>query len=205
MSRARIEMSALELIEEVGLEAFSTRKLGAKLGCEAMSIYNHFPSKAHLFDALVDRVMQSADIPPREMESIARIRALAEGWRDMAKRHRRFFPVLAVHRFDSEVGVQYLNEVLSALKDAGLETEAAYRVYRVIAHYLMGATLEEISGYDTESLSLNAMSPQQLAQQFPLVADVQPYYTEAYFDVTFEFGLTALLKGVGVLKDDSLG
>ncbi len=47
----------LELIEADGLEAFSTRKLAAKLGCEAMSIYHYFPSKAHLMDALLDRLV----------------------------------------------------------------------------------------------------------------------------------------------------
>ena len=200
LSPKRIELAALALIEEIGLAAFSTRKLGTKLGCEAMSIYNHFPSKAHLFDALVDRVMSSVDIPPRDIDSIVRIRILAQGWREMAKRHRCFFPVLAVHRFDSEVGMQYLNEILSTLHSAGLDTESAYRAYRVIAHYLMGATLEEISGYDTESLALNPISQQALIQKFPQVAAVQPYYTKEYFDVTFEFGLNALLKGVGLLN-----
>ena len=57
LSRERIEIEALALIDAHGIEAFSTRKLGQRLGCEAMSIYHHFASKAHVFDALVDRVL----------------------------------------------------------------------------------------------------------------------------------------------------
>src|SRR5882757_10207282 len=57
LSRERIELAALELIEAEGLAAFSTRKLAAKLGYEAMSIYHYFPGKGHLMDALVNRVV----------------------------------------------------------------------------------------------------------------------------------------------------
>jgi AcrR family transcriptional regulator len=57
LSAERIEQAALALIEIEGVEGFSTRKLAAELGCEAMSIYHYFPSKGHLMDALVDRVM----------------------------------------------------------------------------------------------------------------------------------------------------
>ena len=52
LTRERIEIEALALIDADGIDAFSTRKLGARLGCEAMSIYHHFPSKAHILDAL---------------------------------------------------------------------------------------------------------------------------------------------------------
>ena len=47
-----------------GARGFSTRKLAAEFGCEAMSIYHHFPSMAHLFEALVDRVVGALEIPP---------------------------------------------------------------------------------------------------------------------------------------------
>ena len=57
LSADRIETAALDLIEKEGLDAFSTRKLAATLSCEAMSIYHYFPSKGHLMDALVDRVI----------------------------------------------------------------------------------------------------------------------------------------------------
>lgn len=57
LSAERIEHTALDLIEREGMAAFSTRKLAAELGCEAMSIYHYFPSKGHLLDALVDRVV----------------------------------------------------------------------------------------------------------------------------------------------------
>jgi AcrR family transcriptional regulator len=70
LSRERIVEAALALIDEQGLAAFSTRKLGERLGCQAMSIYHHFPSKQHLLDALVDHAMASIDTEPVQPEPI---------------------------------------------------------------------------------------------------------------------------------------
>ena len=52
----------MALVDREGLEALSTRRLGDELGCEAMSIYHHFPSKAYLMDALVDMMLTDARV-----------------------------------------------------------------------------------------------------------------------------------------------
>src|SRR5438874_1202969 len=52
LSRERICREALALVDEEGLEALSMRRLGARLGVEAMSLYNHVRNKADLLDAL---------------------------------------------------------------------------------------------------------------------------------------------------------
>src|SRR5260370_2602186 len=44
--------AALALVDEEGLEALSMRRLGSRLGIEAMSLYHHVRDKADLLDAL---------------------------------------------------------------------------------------------------------------------------------------------------------
>src|SRR3989442_13967025 len=63
LSRELIAAAAMALVDREGLAALSTRRLGEELGCEAMSIYHHFPSKAHLMDALVDLMLAQARVP----------------------------------------------------------------------------------------------------------------------------------------------
>ena len=63
LTRERIVQAALELVNERGLGPFSTRQLGERLGCEAMSIYHHFKSKQHLLDALVEHAITSVEVP----------------------------------------------------------------------------------------------------------------------------------------------
>src|SRR5512144_1887431 len=52
LSRERVCKEALALVDEEGLEALSMRRLGARLGVEAMSLYRHVRNKADLLDAL---------------------------------------------------------------------------------------------------------------------------------------------------------
>ncbi|HSC63143.1 MAG TPA: helix-turn-helix domain-containing protein, partial [Caldimonas sp.] len=86
MTRERIVDAALAVIEEDGLAAFSTRKLGRRLRCEAMSIYHHFPSKQHLLDALVEHAIASVEVPEPGPDGEARLRRTLDSYRAMAHR-----------------------------------------------------------------------------------------------------------------------
>src|SRR5215216_2032422 len=110
LSRERIEMAALELIEREGENTFSMRKLAAELGCEAMSIYHYFPSLAHLTDALLDRVVAATHLPQRELPWLERLRQVACGYREAALRNPRFFQHVVVHRMNTATGLAYLEE-----------------------------------------------------------------------------------------------
>ncbi len=198
LHRDRIESEALALIEDMGLEAFSTRKLGERLGCEAMSIYHHFPSKAHILDALVDRLLGQLPIPSREHTPAQRLRALSHTWRTMSRQHPRFYLWMALHRWNSATGIRFLSEVLACFEDAGLSAERTARGFRVLGYYLLGATLDESSGYAHGPSALNPMSEEALKTQYPAVAQAGQYFAPDQFDATFELGLGVLLSGLGV-------
>jgi AcrR family transcriptional regulator len=199
LNRDSIEAAALALIEAHGLEGFSTRKLGQQLGCEAMSIYYHFPSKAHLLDALVDRLLNEVPLPTPENSPGQRIRHLAQAWRVMSRRYPRFYLWMALHRWNSESGVRFLSEVLDAFHAAGLEPERVARGFRVLGYYLLGATLEETSGYAQGPSSLTPLREDEVQRRYPLVAQAGPYFSPEQFDDTFELGLAILIQGLGIV------
>src|SRR5882762_4708997 len=88
LSRERIAAAAMALVDREGLAALSTRRLGEELGCEAMSIYHHFPSKAHLMDALVDLMLAKARVPAANQgEWLECLRQAAHNYRAMALMH----------------------------------------------------------------------------------------------------------------------
>src|SRR4051812_17759624 len=72
LSRALVCGEALALVDEEGLEALSMRRLGARLGVEAMSLYRHVRDKADLLDALHTAVL--GDLRPVAAPG-------GEGWR----------------------------------------------------------------------------------------------------------------------------
>lgn len=201
LTRERIELEALALIEGDGLEALSMRRLGDALGCEAMSLYNHYPSKAHVLDALVDRVLAGVPIPARQLQPYERLWELAHHWRVMARRHARFYPWLALHRWNSPTGIAFLSEILDCFNAAGLPEEAAARGFRVLGYYMLGATLDETSGYAEGPSSLNPMSSETLAAEHPAVARAGRWFAPEHFDRTFETGLRLVLLGLGIAQN----
>lgn len=198
LTRELIEDAALALIEEDGLEAFSTRRLGERLGCQAMSIYHHFPSKAHILDALVDRVLAAIQIPKRSRSPKSRVRNIVRGWRLAALAHPHLYPYLSMHRWNSETGAKFLAELLACFHDAGLKPEACARQFRVLCYFVLGATLDEISGYGNGSSSMQPVSDQELLRRYPQVAEAGRYFKPEHFDRTFELGLDMFLLNSGL-------
>ena len=198
LTRERIEIEALALIDAQGIEAFSTRKLGERLGCEAMSVYHHFPSKAHILDALVDRVLGGMPIPDKKLRPAARLRQFADGWRRISLRHPRFYLWLSLHQWNSATGVRFMSEMLACFTDAGLSPEMSVRGFRILGYYVQGATLDESSGYAQGHSSLSPMPQETLQRDYPQVANASKYSEPEHFDRTFDLGWDALLRGLGL-------
>src|SRR5438132_10513109 len=108
LSRDRIVEAALALIADEGLSAFSTRKLGERLGVEAMSIYHHFPSKQHLLDALVEHAIGTVRVPEPGPDIGHRLSESLLQYRAMARRFPALFPLVAVHRLNTPRGVLFI-------------------------------------------------------------------------------------------------
>ncbi|HEX9811471.1 MAG TPA: TetR/AcrR family transcriptional regulator C-terminal domain-containing protein [Burkholderiales bacterium] len=201
LSPERIVDAALVLVERDGLGAFSTRKLGQELGCEAMSIYHHFPSKAHLLDALVDRVINDLGLPPPKLDPIERMRLVAYAYRAMAHRYPKLFQLIGLHRMNSAAGLQCLNGIIQTFRDAGFDAESAARLFRAFSYYIVGAALDETAGYAKGTSSQTPVPEDEVRLRFPRVAEAGPYFKPQHFDATFAAGLEILLDGIRRIRD----
>ncbi|MEL7157456.1 MAG: TetR family transcriptional regulator, partial [Actinomycetota bacterium] len=63
LSREIVARAALELTTTGGLPALSMRKLGTRLGVEAMSLYHYVASKDDLLDAVLDELYRRIKLP----------------------------------------------------------------------------------------------------------------------------------------------
>lgn len=196
LSSERIEAAALDLIEREGLEAFSTRKLAAALGCEAMSIYHYYPGKAHLLDAVFDRLVGGlpSDDPTRPWRE--RVETLVFAYRAMAHRYPRFFPFIALHRHNTRAGLAWLERVLGVFSDAGLDTETAARFFRLVGYYVVGAAIDETSGYAKGHGAAEPVPDPEIEAAYPLVTAVNRYFRPDEHDATFRLGLGILLDRI---------
>jgi AcrR family transcriptional regulator len=196
LSRERIVRAALALVDRDGLEGFSTRNLGRALGCEAMSIYHFFPSKQHLVDALVDEAIASIEFPDGRLPAVERLRRVCHAYRAMAHRHARLFPLVAVHRLNTETGVRFIEKVLAITREAAGDDERAARFFRALGYFLMGTGLDETSGYAKGPSAAQPVANEFIGRECPQLVKSAKYFQRDAWDTTFELGLEAMLRGL---------
>lgn len=187
LSHDAIRAAALRLIDDNGLEEFSTRKLGAALGCEAMAIYWYYPSKEAVLDAVVDLLMEDvAAVVTDRGEWIATLREVAHAYRHVAHEHPRAFPVLATRRFASEGTYRFLERLFALSRAQGIEDRVSARYYRVVSSYCNGFALNELA----------APAPAALRRKFARVDAVSTWLEPEHLDDIFAFGLELQLSAL---------
>ncbi|MEO8800119.1 MAG: TetR/AcrR family transcriptional regulator C-terminal domain-containing protein [Polyangiaceae bacterium] len=195
MSRDRIVDAALALIDARGHEAFSMRKLGAELDCEAMALYNHFANKNFLLDAVVDRMLKKVVVPPRDFgDWLDRTRAYSQSFHALVRIHPGAFPLFAMRRFHEAHGLALLDEAFATILDEGIDPRVAVRLYRTLANFLAGTGLNELMLL-SDAQQGSASHEEGELQKHPAIAAVAPYLGPAYFDEVFEQGLDIILRG----------
>jgi AcrR family transcriptional regulator len=194
----RIEAAALELIERQGLAGFSTRELAGELHCEAMSIYHYFPSKGHLLDALVDRVVgeEMTVLEPHARDWRRRIEGVAREWRAIALKRPHFHAYLAVHRLNTPKALIWLNGIIGVFRQLGLGEETGVRTFRTFGYYIMGSLLDETAGYSRGPSTVDPVPDELLAAKYPNVAAAGKWFRPEQLEATFEHGLKVALDGI---------
>lgn len=179
----KVRRAALDLIDEQGLEGFSTRKLGAVLGCEAMAIYWYYPSKDALFDAVVDELMSRISIA-RTHDWVQALRGVARSYRNLAHRHPNAFPLVATRRFATSSSFEFLERLFEIAHARGIDDRTIARYYRAVSSFCSGFALNEIA------------SKREGEADLPRVRAVSKWLAPKHHDDLFEFGLGVLLDSL---------
>jgi TetR/AcrR family transcriptional regulator, tetracycline repressor protein len=196
LSRRRVLEEAVRFADREGLEALTMRKLGAELGVEAMSLYNHVPNKGALLDGMVEVLLGELEIPPRSRDWEERIREGYRAFRRLAHEHPNVFPLLVNRPPETMDGVWLVEEFLQTLREAGFGREEALHAFRSLSSYTFGYAMAEIRGFalepDGSRLGARTLSP----EEFPNLGELGPQLERVDHDAEFEFGLDLLLSGL---------
>ena len=186
LTHEKIRREALALIDAEGLEAFSTRKLGARLGCEAMAIYWYYPSKDALLDAVVDELMSRIGRERDEKDWVEALRQVARSYRGLARKHPNAFPLIATRRFTTEGTHGFLERLFELAHAQGVDDRTTARFFRAVSAYCSGIGLNEIAA--------RAPNDAKARAAFPRLGSVSKWLEPEHFDDLFEFGLDVLLR-----------
>jgi AcrR family transcriptional regulator len=154
LSRDRILQAALELADASGIESLSMRKLGQRLGFEAMSLYNHVANKDDVLDGILDLVLAETTPPSSSDDWDTAIRESAISVHDALTRHPWACPLLMEPGRIRPARLRYMDLLLGRLREAGFSPETTYTAYHVLDGHIFGFALWESShSYTAEEIS----------------------------------------------------
>ena len=135
--------AAVALADEAGLEALSMRKLGQRLGVEAMSLYNHVANKDDLLDGMIDVVFSEIDLPASDAGWRTAMRQRAASVREaLARLGDRADGARTTH---GPTSLRHHEAVLDCLREAGFSIENATHAYWLLDSYIYGFAIREAS------------------------------------------------------------
>jgi len=207
LSRDRILHTALELADKAGIESLTMRKLGQKLGFEAMSLYNHVANKDDVLDGILDLVLAESEPPSPAGDWATAVRTSAISVHEALRSHAWSCALLMSPGRIRPARLRYMDLLLGRLREAGFSAETTYSAYHVLDGYIFGFSLWETSHtYTAEQVSnLVAKFAQAItAEAYPYLHEhAQQHSSEGpHREVSaFELGLDLIVGGLKKIRD----
>jgi AcrR family transcriptional regulator len=182
------------------------RKLGDKLGVEAMSLYNHCRNKVDMLDGMVDVVFNEIDLPAKGVDWRTAMRTRAISARQVLLRHPWAIGLMESRATPGPVTLRHHDSVLGSLRTAGFSIDMAAHAYSILDGYIYGFTLTELTlpFSNSEGTAGVAEIAGNILEgfrtgEYPYLAEMavdratKPGY---YYGDEFEFGLDLILDGI---------
>jgi len=191
LTREVLIEAGLKLLDEVGLEGLTVRRLAAELGVQSPALYWHIRTKQELLDGMANAIIVRAGMgPPRPDEP----------WQDwLARRARAYRASLLASRDGARVvsgavrggdSVRHFEQELAAMVERGFTPVQALRTITALSHYINGHVLQEQAVAST--MAERGEHP-DLSELPTLAAALRS--GSPIGDEVFEYGLATLIKG----------
>lgn len=196
LSRARIARAALELIDEHGFDALTTRRLAQRLGVRDPSLYNHISSRDDLLDEvhalIVDQNMPSLPLDGDWREVLTEF---ARSYRRAFARHPHVIATIAKRPINTPASLSVYNGLFRFLGHHGFDTPAVLAITAAIDFLCLGAAIESFAaGYDRP--------PIEYQEEYPYLAYALGHGgLESADDRGFELALSALVDKFALIRD----
>src|ERR1700731_3333724 len=145
LTRDRVLRRAITLADRDGIESLSMRKLGQKLGVEAMSLYNHVRNKEDMLDGMVDVVFSEIDLPANGVDWRTAMRKRAISARQALLRHPWAIGLMESRATPGPATLRHHDWVLGSLRSAAFSIDMAAHAYSILDGYIYGFTLTELT------------------------------------------------------------
>ncbi len=179
--------AALDLLNEVGVDGLTTRKLAERLGVQQPALYWHFRNKRALLDALAEAMLaenHTHSVPRADDDWRSFLIGNARSCRQ-ALLDSREGPRIHAGTRPGAPQMETADAQLRFLCEAGFSAGDAVNALMTISYFTVGAVLEEQAGGTVEQAPLS-----------PLLRAAIDAFDEAGPDAAFEQGLAVIVDGL---------
>jgi TetR/AcrR family tetracycline transcriptional repressor len=203
INRDLVARAGLKLLNEIGLEHLTLRRLAKELNVQAATIYWHFKDKQELLDEMATTVWVEGSVYliPRRTSSDWRIWAstYGEGIRKILLATRDGARMVSGTRWTTTEPLKSTERIGGRLIASGFSLRAATVLLSTIYNYTLSFTMEEqavfpIPGKRAPHYSLEERNARLDPTIFPLQRQATPILFDRY-DRRYREGLSLILKG----------
>jgi AcrR family transcriptional regulator len=194
LSRERVLRAAIEIADQDGIEAVTMRRLGEKLGVEAMSLYHHVGSKDEALAGIVDLLISEIPAPPLGADWRAAIRGRALAAREHLRRHPWVFRLITGTQGLSPALLRHYDAVIGDMLRGGLSHQLTHTAMHVLSSRTLGFTEDLFLGNDRGPEIVKAAFAEIKSGMYPAIAEsIKDIHHDD--DIEFVYGLDLILDG----------
>jgi TetR/AcrR family tetracycline transcriptional repressor len=208
LQRESVARAALQLLDEVGLDALTMRRLAADLDIQNQSLYWHFSNKQELINCMAELMIADAFAglrhPEQSQDWAEWLAAFAHRFRRTMLSHRDGARILAEADVSFSNFFEGIELALDVLQHAGFDGRWAIAGMTTIIQYILGNTFEaqsdpssRVDGEDEHSSRTLRLPVED--ERFPRIAaflHTTDLLSPSSVDARFEEGLSLILDGL---------
>jgi TetR/AcrR family transcriptional regulator, tetracycline repressor protein len=203
VNREILVRGALKLLNEVGLEQLTLRRLGIELKVQAAAMYWHFKSKEELIDEMATMVLAEGApnlVPVRKQsEWKVWVVAFGEGLRKTLLRYRDGARLVAGTRLTNTEYMKTAEVVGAQLIETGFTLRQTVVLLSTVYNYTLSFVMEEqavfpMPGKRSEQYDIRERDGQLSEEKLPLMRQAGPILFDR-FAQRYKEGLDLILLG----------
>ncbi|MEX0756437.1 MAG: TetR/AcrR family transcriptional regulator C-terminal domain-containing protein, partial [Acidimicrobiia bacterium] len=145
LSRERILRAAIAIADEGGLESLTMRRLGGRLGVEAMSLYKHVADKEDVLHGIVDLAFGEIELPPAGGDWRTAMRQRALSARRVLTSHPWAIGMMESTSTMGPATLRYVDAVIGSLRVGGFSLQMTAHAFMLLDSYIYGFVVQETS------------------------------------------------------------
>lgn len=208
LQREMVARTALDVVDEVGLDGLTMRRLAADLDIQNQSLYWHFTNKQELINCMAELMIADAfaelQRPGPEQDWADWLTAFAHRFRRTMLAHRDGARILAEADVSLSNFFEGIELALDVLQNAGFDGSTAAAGVITVIHFILGNVFESQADPSSRVDGEDEQSPHAPivpfdGERFPRIAaaiHTSGGPSPASAEAQFEAGLSLILDGL---------